>query len=262
MRLAACTLIEGSNPLEHMLPKVFQKGRQNYQSKKYMIKLIYSSAKQGCAAMLIVAAIFLLAEPAISLSATTATSQFTISQVVTSEVSFSTPASSITLSPSLGGITGGTSLGSTQVIVNTNESTGYTMTLTASSSLGMIGNASSTNYIPAYATSSSFAADYNFNVPANKAYFGYTVEASTTSDLSSAFKDNGSSCGTGSLDNADKCWVGATSTPFTIINRNYWTPASGATTTLKFRVTINSNPSPVIPDDTYVATTTLTATVN
>jgi hypothetical protein len=212
--------------------------------------------------LVIVAVLFLLAEPVISLGATTATSQFTISQTVTSEVSFSTPASNVILSPSLGGITGGTSNGGTQVIVMTNDHLGYSMTLTASSSLGMIGNASSTNYIPAYATSSSFAADFNFNVPTNKAYFGYTVEATTTSDLAQLFKNSGSVCGTGSTDTVDACWVGATSTPLQIVNRNFQTPASGATTTLKFRVKIMPNPSPVIPDDVYVATTTLTATVN
>jgi hypothetical protein len=257
--LVGWTLFEGFSPLK----RKFQFGRKLLTHKKYMIKLINSSVRQGFTALLIVAVLFLLAEPAISLSATTATSQFTISQTITSEVSFSTPASNVILSPSLGGITGGTSDGGTQVIVQTNDHLGYTMTLTASSSLGMIGNASSTNYIPAYATSSSFAADYNFNVPTNRAYFGYTVEASTTSDLPALFKDNNAgACGTGSNDTANACWVGATSTPLTIINRNYQTPASGATTTLKFRVKIMPNPSPVIPDDTYVATTTLTATVN
>lgn len=227
-----------------------------------MFKFIRSSVYQGFSALLIVAVLFLLAEPAISLSATTASSQFTISQVVTSEVAFRTPASNVTLSPSLGGITGGTSNGGTQVVVTTNDRSGYTMTLTASSSVGMIGNASSSNSIPAYATSSTFAADYNFNVPANKAYFGYTVEASSTNDLPQLFKNSGTVCGTGSADASDACWVGATSTPLTIINRNTETTYWGATTTLKFRVMIQANPSPVIPDDTYVATTTLTATVN
>ena len=231
-----------------------------------MIKLIQSSIRNGCAALLIVLALFLLVEPAIGLSATTATSQFTISQTVSAEVSFLTPASNVILttsggSTSLGGITGGTSNGGTQVAVVTNDRAGYTMTIMASSSLGMIGNASSSQYIPAYVSTTPGVPDYTFAVPP-RAYFGYTVEASTTADTAQAFKDNGSTCNTGSGNTSDSCWLAATSTQYTIINRNYLTPGSGATTTLKFRVVITPNPNPVIPDDTYVATTTLTATVN
>jgi hypothetical protein len=226
-------------------------------------RALASLVREGVSILCIALALFVLAEPAISSGATTASSQFTISQTINSELAFSTPASAVTLSPSLGGLTGGTSNGGTQFIITAGSSSGYSVTLTASSSLGMIGNASSTNYIPAYATSSSFAADYVFNVPANKAYFGYTVEASTTADLTQLFKDNSSgACGTGSNDTADACWVGATSTPLLIINRGGPTAASGATTTLKFRVKIMPNPVPVIPDDTYIATTTLTATSN
>ncbi len=219
--------------------------------------------RQSVSVLCIMLALFVLIEPAVSSGATTASSQFIISQTINSELAFSTPASDVTLSPSLGGLTGGTSNGGTQFIITAGSSSGYSITLTASSSLGMIGNASSTNYIPAYATSSSFVADYVFNVPTNKAYFGYTVEASTTADLTQLFKDDGvSTCGTGSNDGTDACWVGATSTPLLIINRSGPTAASGATTTLKFRVKIMPNPVPVIPDDTYVATTTLTATSN
>lgn len=225
-----------------------------------------SLIRQSVSVLCIALILFMLIEPAIGRGATTASSQFTISQTINSELSFTSPPSNVLMSPSLGGITGGTSNGGTQFIITAGSSSGYSVTLTASSSLGMIGNASSSNYIPAYATSSSFAADFNFNVPANKAYFGYTVEASTTTDLPQLFKDNNagasSVCGSGSNDASDSCWVGATSTPLLIISRSGPTAASGATTTLKFRVMIMSNPNPVIPDDTYVATTTLTATSN
>jgi hypothetical protein len=223
---------------------------------------IASLIRQSVSVLCVALILFVLLEPAIGRGATTVSSQFIISQTINSELAFSTPASSVIPSPSLGGLTGGTSNGGTQFIITAGSSSGYSITLTASSSLGMIGNASSTNYIPAYATSSSFAADFNFNVPTNKAYFGYTVEASTTADLTQLFKNTGSVCGTGSTDTLDACWVGATSTPLLIINRGGPTLASGATTTLKFRVMIMPNPVPVIPDDTYVATTTLTATSN
>lgn len=201
---------------------------------------------------------FLVAEPAIS---NAIEDQFIVTQVVNSEISFLTPASDIVMSPQLAGITGGTSNGSTYVRVLTNDSAGYTMTLTASSSLGMLGNTQG-GTIPAYVPASGIVPDFTFAAPANTARFGYTVEASTTADLASAFLDDGGACNTGAGDTVDACWVNASTTARTIINRTSETAASGATTTIKFRVVIQSSPSPAIPEDTYTATTTLTATTN
>jgi hypothetical protein len=201
---------------------------------------------------------FVAAEPAI---VNAIEDQFTVSLSVTSEISFLAQANDITLSPALAGITGGAAVGSTTVRVYTNDSSGYSMTLTASSSVGMLGNSQGGN-IPAYVPAATNVPDFAFTTPANRARFGYTVEASTTADLAAAFKDNGSACNTGSSDAAYACWLNASSTAFTIINRTSQTSGSGATTTIGFRVVINSSPVPSIPEDTYVATTTLTATTN
>ncbi|HTK33483.1 MAG TPA: hypothetical protein VL335_02985 [Candidatus Paceibacterota bacterium] len=232
-----------------------------------MKKKITRTLGQAGISLLVLAFIFTAIEPAISFGAVT-TSQFTISQTITSEIAFATPAANVTMSPSLGGITGGTSNGQTQVVVTTNNSTGYNMTLTASSSLGMIGNASSSNYIPAYVPAAGLTPDYSFTTPANAARFGYSVAASSTGDNVTLFKNSGAACNTGSNTNSPtsnttiNCWLNASTTAITIINRSLQTPASGATSTVYFRVNITSNPSPVIPNDTYVATSTLTATTN
>ena len=222
-----------------------------------IIKILKTSATT----LMILSLTFIVAEPAIS---NAVTSQFTQTLTVTSEISFLTPATNVTLSPNIAGLTGGTANGVTQVRVLTNNALGYSMTIAASSSAGMIGNTAALGgTIPAYTPTVAGVPDYNFTVAANKAEFGYSVEASSTTDLTQAFKDNGSNtCGTGSNDSVDKCWLNASTTAFQIINRSTYTPDSGATTTIKFRVTVNSNPSPAIPQDTYVATTTLTATVN
>lgn len=206
---------------------------------------------------IVLATLFVIAEPVISLGAE---DQFTVSQVVTAEVAFVTGGTDIAMSPSLPGITGGTANGQTQVAVLTNNRAGYTMTLHASSSLGMIGVASTTNYIPAL-TVSGVVPSYDFTVAANRAAFGYTVEASTTADVAPAFRNNGSACNEGANTGSDHCWLNSSTTPVTIISRSTVTPYSGATSTVKFRVVINSNPSPMIPNDTYVSTTTLTATL-
>jgi hypothetical protein len=228
-------------------------------STKKIIRLSIVVLNQSIIALCVLSLVFVAIEPAVSYGSTT-TSQFTISQTVGTEISFATPASNVTMSPALGGVTGGTSNGSTQVVVRTNSTGGYTMTLQASSSLGMIGNASSTNYIPAYTPATAGVPDYNFTAPANTARFGYSVKATTTSDVAQLFLDNGTACNTGTGSTADKCWLNASTTPVTIINRTSPTPANGATTTINFRVQIQANPSPAIPNDTYVATTTLTAT--
>ena len=227
--------------------------------------IITDSVRHAAALLLVIVAGYMLLEPTIGYSANT--TQFTISQTVTSEVSFTTPATNVVLGPSLGGITGGTATGGTQVIVATNDHLGYTMTLTASSSVGMLGNSNPANSIPAYIPGTVNVPDYSFNAPANRARFGYTVAGSTTADVAPAFLNNGSNtCNSGATGNTtggtNHCWLNASTTAFTIVNRSSSTPGSGATTTLIFQVTISANPAPTIPDDTYVATTTLTATAN
>ncbi len=222
--------------------------------KEYIIKPL----RQAGILLLIGAVSFVVLEPTIGFAIE---DQFTVTQVVTSEISFLVQANDITMSPQLAGVTGGTSYGTTSVRVLTNDSAGYNMTLTASSSLGMIGD-SQGGTIPSYTPAATGVPDFSFSVPANRAEFGYTVEASTTADLDPSFKDDGAACNTGSGDTVGHCWLNASTTAETIINRSSETPGSGATTTLVFKVVINSSPVPAIPEDTYVATTTLTAVTN
>ncbi len=228
-----------------------------------MIRNSINSILYASALLFVLGGLFTLAEPAIGFGAATSTSQFIISQVVTSEISFQTPATNITLSPSIGGLSGGSSDGTTQVVVSTNNLTGYTMTLAASSSVGMIGNAAPSNNIPAYVSSVANVPDYTFTTPSNKARFGYTISASTTAELDQKFLTNGSACNTGSTNpGLLHCWLNASTTAVTLITSAAPTAASGSTSTLAFHVVINANPTPAIPNDTYVATTTLTAVTN
>ena len=223
--------------------------------------IIISSVGSAVIALMAISAVFVIAEPAVSFGAgSTQFDQFTISQGVTAEVSFKTPATNVVMAPTIGGMTGGDATGTTQVVITTNDHLGYQMTIQASSSAGMVGNVNG-GTIPAYVPSTPGVPDYNFTVPANGAYFGYTVEASTTADLTAFFKNNGTACNTGSSNGLGHCWLNATTTAFYLADTSSATAASGSTTTLKFHVRIMSNPSPTIPDDTYVATTTLTALV-
>ena len=135
------------------------------------------------------------------------------------------------------------------------------MTLEASSSGAMIGDRDNTKSIPAYAPATPSIPDMGFLVPANSARFGYTVMASTSAEATPWFQNNGSACNAGATNDGSHCWLNASTTAFYIMNTTGATAASGSTSTLIFHVKINPNPAPMIPDDMYVATTTLTALV-
>lgn len=193
--------------------------------------------------------------------AASANDTFTVTGTVTGEISFAAFAADINLT-GLPGVTGGTSTGQTYVRVSTNNASGYNMSLSTESDPGMQGN-DTAGTIPDYVPTAPTVPDFHWSVPVNTAYFGYTVEASTTTDLDPSFLDNGTdTCNTGANDTVDRCWLNASTTDEVIVNRSSQTTTWGATTTLKFRMTIMPNPSPVIPTDTYVATNTLTAATN
>jgi len=163
-----------------------------------------------------------------------------------------TAASDVTMSPALGGITGGTSNGQTSTTVTTNNSTGYALYIVASSTPAMQGDSqgsSIANYTPAGANP-----DFTFLVGATAGEFGFTPEGT---DIVQAFLDDGAStCNTGSTNTADACWNSITTTNQLVASRGTSAPG-GIATTLKFRITLGS--SHFLVEDTYTATTTITA---
>lgn len=164
-----------------------------------------------------------------------------------------TAASDVTLSPSIGGVTGGTANGSTAVTVTTDSRSGYELTIKASTSPAMESNTSSAtiaDYTPAGA-----APDYAFSVPATTAEFAFTPEGS---DLAQRYLNNGSNtCNAGSTDTADACWDALSTSARTIATRTSSNHPSGTQTTIKFR--LESGTSHIQEAGTYTATTTLTA---
>ena len=157
--------------------------------------------------------------------------------------------SDVTLLPSLAGLTGGTSNGSTTVTVTTDSPAGYSLTLESQNAPAMQSGA---NTISDYSEGAD--ADYTFVVTPGLAHFGFSPSGA---DIASFFKDNGALCGVGSSDATLACWAGL-STTGTIIsagaNSNH---PNGATTTINFRVGIGSGAGVIT--GLYTATTTLTA---
>lgn len=172
------------------------------------------------------------------------------------EVSISlSAAADVTMSPTIGGVSGGTSNGQTSVTVITDSPAGYQLTIKASSSPAMQGNTHGetiANYTPAGA-----APDFTFSVPSTAAEFGFTPEGS---DTATQFLDNGSACNTGSGETANACWAALTTAAQTISSRTTANSPSGTATTIKFRITLGSASLTVA--DTYVATSTVTATAS
>tara|TARA_B100000745_G_scaffold130136_2_gene84802 strand:+ start:686 stop:1462 length:777 start_codon:yes stop_codon:yes gene_type:complete len=160
--------------------------------------------------------------------------------------------SNVDLAPSIPGVSGGYSNGSTTVTVVTDASGGYELTIEAENSPAMQSGVNTiADYVPGGA-----AADYDFNIGAADAYFGFSPEGV---DIVQAFLDDGgASCNEpAGTDTADTCWEGLSTTAQQIASDTGANHPAGATTTIKFRVGIGG--SVVQPVGSYVATTTITA---
>lgn len=160
-----------------------------------------------------------------------------------------TQASNVTMSPSLGGLTGGTSNGSTSFIVTTDDPAGYTATIQASSSPALHDATDSfADYIPAGA-----APDFSFTYAAASSTFGFSPKGA---DITARYQDNTSACGTGSSQTAGACWDGLSTSPKPFLSRTSNNTPSGSTITLNFRAGIGTSRDQT--NGTYIATTTVT----
>lgn len=229
---------------------------------------IVHSARVSLVITLVVALLgvfsFLMLEPAvIQAQASDTSGPFTITQTVTGEISFTVDMPDVAMTGDINGLTGGFATGTGSAVVRTNNPTGYNMTIAFTAVPAMLGNTTA-GIIGDYTPSTPGTPDYKWqdNSSGGASQFGYTVTASTSADVAAAFQDNNTDCDAGSNVTANKCWMNASTTDFTIINRTSAEAPNGATTTLKFKVAIPSSPSPAVPADTYVATATLTATNN
>ncbi len=159
-------------------------------------------------------------------------------------------ATAVTLSPTIPGVGGGTSNGSTTVTVITDSAAGYSLSIKASQSPAMQKGGDS---ILDYNTTGD--PDYSFTTNATDSHFGYSPSGV---NIVQRFKDDGvSACNTGSNDTALACWEGLTTSDVTIAQSTSSNHPLGATTTINFRVGIGG--SVIQLAGTYIATTTLTA---
>lgn len=157
-------------------------------------------------------------------------------------------AGDVVMDTAIGGVTGGTSNGSTSVTATTDGNAGYQLTIAASQAPAMQSTSSDT--IADYPIGGS--ADLTFSTGASDAHFGFSPFGT---DIVDRYRTNGSVCGSGSA-SSSACWDGLSTSPTTIVSQPGANAPDGATTTLYFRVGIGG--SVMQPPGTYVATTTVT----
>lgn len=145
---------------------------------------------------------------------------------------------------------GGVSVGQANWTVSTNNPSGYRLSVKASTD-------------PALKTADSVGAftDYNpgvnpsleWQVESESAAFGFTVESD---DVIDRFKNNGSSCGSGSSE-ADFCWIGFSTSDQTIAERASANDPAGSEVSLKVQAEAASGAN--LPAGSYSAALTVTA---
>lgn len=160
-------------------------------------------------------------------------------------------ASDVSLTPALSSGTAGSSVGQTTWTVITDNAAGYTLSINADTTPALSsGTDSFTDYTPAGASP-----DFSWSISSTISAFGYSPEGS---DVASRFKDNGSVCATGSLETANSCWDGLSTSPVVMAQSSSGNSPTGTATTVKFMAEVASGKTQTAGD--YNATITTTAT--
>lgn len=178
----------------------------------------------------------------------------TASQLVSAEISLTVTNTSLDISPAIPGLTGGDGNSSTTVTVVTSNSGGYSVTVQATTS------GTSTAAMKGE-TAGGVVADYSATTSENwastpsggRSQFGFGVTNTSLSSVNSAPYY-------GTCTSLEHCWAKVpTTTPKTVVAVSAATPAGGDKISLKFRVHVPANSNPLVIEDWYRATTTLTA---
>jgi hypothetical protein len=157
---------------------------------------------------------------------------------------------SVSMSPSISGISGGTGTGSMSWTVTTDNPAGYAMNVHSDTTPSMRSASSSfADYTPAGSNP-----DYNWSVAAADSEFGFSPEGT---DVVQRFLDNGSACNTGTSETTGKCWDALTTSDTLIAQSSSGNHPTGTLTTVKIQAEVGS--SHIQPNGNYTATVLVTA---
>ena len=138
----------------------------------------------------------------------------------------------VTMSPSIGGVTGGQSNGTTTIKVTTDSPSGYSLFVRTFASPALATSSYSfADYIPA----SSSVPDYNWSIPAATTGFGFTPYGSHTVDK---YRYIGPTCDpedSGGTADEDHCWYNFSTTDEIIAASYLSNHPDGTETHIRFR---------------------------
>jgi len=136
----------------------------------------------------------------------------------------------ITMSPSIGGITGGQSNGTTSIKVTTDSPSGYSLFVRASASPAL---ATSTYSFADYIPNNPEIPDYNWSVPATTTGFGFTPYGP---DTAPKYRHIGENCNEdGGSESKDHCWYNLSISDETIAASYLSNHPEGTETYIRFR---------------------------
>jgi len=166
-------------------------------------------------------------------------------------VSVAVASSALTLSPALGGLTGGEATGSTTITVLTDSPSGYELTIQASADPALRnGGETIADYLPI----ANPSPDYSFVRASTDVHFGFAVSGA---DVVDRFRNSGGLCNAGDTSTPLTCWDGLSVSPQPIA-RGLANQPGGVVTNIYFKVGIGESAAAVLPG-TYTATSTVTA---
>lgn len=199
---------------------------------------------------------FFIAEPSIS-HGQADTDTFYIRQTITDESSFLVAPTNVTMVGDLNGVTGGNSTGTTQFVVQSNNTAGYYVEIDFfdnGTPEAMLGDASDSEALRNYG--GDVGGEPSVGLTASTAsQFAYTITSSSTSDTDASFFNNGAACNAGGLQTIP-CWKAPSTTAFRIVDTTA-AAVTGATSTIQFNINVPSGATPVPQAETYTATATL-----
>ncbi|MCA9356971.1 hypothetical protein H6784_02340 [Candidatus Nomurabacteria bacterium] len=222
----------------------------------YKRSALYALTATGTIVTLLCASFF-LAEPMISYGDEVAP-DFRIRQTITDETSFLVYPSNVTMAGSISGVTGGNATGTTDFVVQSNNSTGYYVEIAFENNgtpEAMIGDNDASEALRDYSSDVGGEPSFGFTA-STAAQFAYTVTSATIGDTDPSFHNNGAVCNNDTSETAETCWKSPATTAFRIVDRTT-SAVTGATSTIQFKVNVPSGALPVPTAQTYTATATL-----
>ncbi len=204
---------------------------------------------------------FFLIEPTVGRGQASDTDEFLVTQVITGESSFLIPTPDVSMVGPIAGVTGGQATGTTDFVITSNNSNGYTVEIAFNDNgteEAMRGNSSLSSAIRDYGGDVTGEPSYGYTA-SSAAQFAYTVTSDTPGDTDqSFFHDVGeTACNElGGVQTGAPCWKSPTTTGFRIVDTNN-AAVTGATSTITFSVVVPGSAVPTPVADTYTATVTL-----